>query len=341
MGASWRVGLSRDLLDAAGRPSFGEAPLERVEFEYRWLEASYPEFPGELAREYDALYVNSARVSAQTVAPAREGRLKVIARHGVGYDSVDVAALDAAGVVLLNTPHAVRRPVATIAITFILALAQRLFAKDRLTRSGRWTERTSYMGMGLTGRRLGIVGGGGIGRELARLARAFELEVAIADPYVAAADVEAIGARLQPLDTLMAESDFVVVACLLNEETRGLIDAARLARMKPTAYLINVARGPIVDERALIEALRGKRIAGAALDVFETEPVAPDNPLLAMPEVIVTPHALCWTDECFGAIATEAFDGLTALMRGQVPHNVVNRRVLEHPRVRAWLGAAR
>jgi phosphoglycerate dehydrogenase-like enzyme len=242
-----------------------------------------------------------------------------------------------AGVIVTNTPLAIRRPVATIAMTFVLALAGHLFTKDRLTRTGRWNERTSYMGTGLTGRRLGIVGGGGIGRELIPLARAFDLRVAVADPYVQAADIEKLGATVVPLDTMVAESDFVVVACLLNDETRALINAERLARMKPSAYLINVARGPIVHEQALIEALRAKRIAGAALDVFTNEPVENDNPLLAMDNVIVTPHALCWTDECFENIAREGFSGLVSLARGVAPKNVVNREVLPHQRVRTWL----
>jgi phosphoglycerate dehydrogenase-like enzyme len=193
------------------------------------------------------------------------------------------------------------------------------------------------MGTGLTGRKLGIVGGGGIGKELIPLARAFDLKVSVADPFVSAADIEKLGATLVPLDAMMTESDFVVVACLLNDETRALINAQRLALMKPSAYLINVARGPIVHEPALIEALRAKRIAGAALDVFTNEPVENDNPLLTMDNVIVTPHALCWTDECFANIAREGFGGLVSLARGQAPPNVVNRDVLSHPRVRTWL----
>lgn len=341
MTARFRIGLAPDLLDAAGKPTFGEAPLAILdgapEVERAWLPERYTEIPAALAFEYDALYLTQARVTRASVARAAEGRLKVIARHGVGYDSVDVPAMTEAGVIVTNTPFAIRRPVATIAMTFILALAGHLFTKDRLTRTGRWAERTSYMGMGLTGRRLGIIGGGGIGRELIPLARAFDLKVSVADPYVAAADIERLGAALVPLDTLMAESDFVVVACLLNDETRGLIDAARLARMKPTAYLINVARGPIVHEPALIEALRARRIAGAALDVFTKEPVENDNPLLAMDDVIVTPHSLCWTDECFGNIAREGFAGLVSLARGTAPANVVDRAALAHPRVKAWL----
>jgi D-3-phosphoglycerate dehydrogenase len=341
MSARFRVGLAPELLDAAGNPTFGAEPLAVLDaapqIERVWLPERYREIPPGLALEYDALYLTQQRVTRASVARAAEGRLKVIARHGVGYDSVDVAAMTEAGVIVTNTPFAIRRPVATIAMTFILALAGQLFTKDRLTRSGRWHERTSYMGTGLTGRRLGIVGGGGIGKELIPLARAFDLRVTVADPYVPAADIEKLGATLAPLDTLLAESDFVVIACLLNDETRALINAQRLAQMKSSAYLINVARGPIVHEPALIEALRARRIAGAALDVFTNEPVENDNPLLAMDNVIVTPHALCWTDECFGNIAREGFGGLASLVRGVAPANVVNREVLSHPRVKAWL----
>jgi D-3-phosphoglycerate dehydrogenase len=346
METRFRIGLAPDLLDAAGRPTFGAEPLAILDDEPRieraWLPERYAEIPAALALEYDALYLTQQRVTRASVAQAADGRLKVIARHGVGYDSVDVAAMTEAGVIVTNTPFAIRRPVATIAMTFVLALAGRLFTKDRLTRTGRWSERTSHMGTGLTGRRLGIVGGGGIGKALIPLARAFDLRVAVADPYVPPPDIERLGASVVPLERLMAESDFVVIACLLNDETRSLINAPRLALMKPTAYLVNVARGPIVHEPALIEALRAGRIAGAALDVFTREPVESDNPLLAMDNVITTPHALCWTDECFANIAREGFGGLAALARGVTPPNVVDRAVLEHPRVKAWLtGGAR
>ena len=341
MAARFRVGLAPELLDASGKPTFGAGPFAildgATEIERAWLPERYTEIPSGIALEYDAIYLTQQRVTRASVARAAAGRLKVVARHGVGYDSVDVPAMTEAGVIVTNTPFAIRRPVATIAMTFILALAGHLFTKDRLTRAGRWNERVNYMGTGLTGRRLGIVGGGGIGKELIPLARPFDLEISVADPYVPAADIERLGATLVPLDRMMAESDFVVVACLLNDETRALIDAQRLALMKPTAYLINVARGPIVHEPALIEALRAKRIAGAALDVFTNEPVENDNPLLAMDNVIVTPHALCWTDECFGNIAREGFSGLVSLARGVAPKNVVNREVLTHPRVEAWL----
>ena len=340
MTAKLRVGVTPDLLTSAGVPSFGEAPLALLHdcaaLEWAYLPAAVPEITPDIAAAYDLLYVNSPKVTAATVGRA-DCRVKMIARHGVGYDSVDVAALTRAGIVLTNTPIAIRRPVATMAMTFVLALSQRLFAKDKLTRTGGWNRRNDFMGQGLTTRSIGLVGFGGIGRETVPLARAFDLQVLAADPFADAADVARSGAQLLPLDDLMRRADFVIVSCLLDDSTRHLINAQRLALMQKTAYLINVARGPIVDETALIAALRSKTIAGAALDVFEQEPVAPDNPLLTMDNVIVTPHSLCWTDECFDAIARAGLGSVVDFAMHRQPVSVVNREVLAHPAVAAWL----
>jgi D-3-phosphoglycerate dehydrogenase len=251
-------------------------------------------------------------------------RLRVVARHGVGYDSVDVPAMTHAGIVVTNTPWPMPRPVATIALTFILALSGKLMLKDRLTRTGRWNERMDNMGMGLTGRTLGVVGAGRIGRELLRMARVFDMKLLAADPYVNAVELGYIGARKVDLATLLREADFVVTIPLLNEETRHLMSAPQFALMKKSAYFVNVARGPVVDEPALIEALRSGRIAGAGLDVFEQEPVDPANPLLGMDNVIVTPHALCWTDECFHAIAAAGLQSVVDLSLGRRPAHIVN-----------------
>jgi phosphoglycerate dehydrogenase-like enzyme len=340
-GGKHRVGITRDILDSRGVPAFGAAALDILHgaggLEWEYLPELVPAINADHAARYDAIYVNNPRVPEAAVARP-DCRLRVVARHGVGYDSVDVAAMTRAGVVVTHTPSSMPRPVATIALTFILALAGRLFFKDRITRTGRWHERMDNMGMGLTGRTVGVVGAGRIGKELLRMARTFDVVLLAADPYVNAIELGYLGARKVDLDTLMAESDFVVVSCLLNDETRHLIGAPQLERMKPTGYLINVARGPIVDEAALIEALRAGRIAGAALDVFEREPVAPDNPLLAMDNVIVTPHSLCWTDECFHNMAVTGLASIVDALAGRRPEFVVNREVLEHPRVRAWLG---
>jgi phosphoglycerate dehydrogenase-like enzyme len=261
-------------------------------------------------------------VTAESVGRA-DCRVRIVARHGVGYDSVNVGALAERGILVTNTPVAVRRPVAVAALTLVFALAGRLFTKDRLTRSGRWAERTAHMGLGLTSRTLGVIGAGGIGRELLALARPFGWRMLVADPYADADALRTLGAEIQPLDAMLPQSDFVVVACLLNHETRHLMNARRLALMKREAFLINMARGPVVDEAALIDALRGGVIAGAGLDVFEQEPVDLENPLLGMDQVILTPHALCWTDECFDAIAREGLGCLVDFAEGRRPMSVV------------------
>ncbi len=339
---SFKVGVTSDILDAKGEPVFGREPLEALDaaqgLEWEWLPKGIREITADVAEKYDALYVNSPKVPAAAVL-GKALRLKVVSRHGVGYDSVDVPAMSKAGVLVCNTPNAVPRPVATMALTFILALAQNLFAKDRITRAGRWNERVEHMGKGLTGRTLGVVGAGRIGKELLRMAKVFDLKLLAADPYAEKLELSYIGAKKVELDALMVQSDFVVVTCLLNEETRHLINAKQLGHMKPTAYLINVARGPVVDEKALYDVLSKRKIAGAALDVFEEEPTPADNPILRLDNVIVTPHSLCWTDELFANIARTAVGAVLAVHAGRRPRFVVDAAALEHPRARSWLRA--
>jgi len=337
MPGAFRVGVTSDLLDARGEPAFGREPLKALDqVQWEWLPRDLREITADLAAAFDALYVNSPRVPAAAVARP-DLRLKLISRHGVGYDSVDVEAMTRAGVLVANTPNAVPRPVATIALTLVLALAHRLMAKDRITRAGRWPERLEHMGSGLTGRTLGVIGAGRIGKELLRMARVFDLKLLAADPYAETLELNYIGARHVGLAELMAGSDFVVVACLLNQETRGLVGARELALMKPGAFFINVARGPVVDEKALYQALAARRIAGAGLDVFEEEPTPADNPILGLDNVIVSPHALCWTDELFANIARTAIGAVLAVHAGRRPEFVVNPAALSHPRAKTWL----
>jgi phosphoglycerate dehydrogenase-like enzyme len=334
------VGLTRDLLDASGAPTFGHEALRVLDADPAIQWEFFPELTAEIQPEhlarYDAIYVNVPRVTRASFA-AGAGRTRIIARHGVGYDSVDVAACTENGVLLTIQPDGVRRPVAVAALTYVMALSQKLLIKDRLTREGRWAEKNDHMGTGLVGRTLGLIGAGNIGREIMRLARPFGMRVIAADPYADPAAIAAEGAALVGLDTVMRESDFVVVVCLLTPQTHHLIGAAQINLMRPSAYLINVARGPIVDEAALISALQDRRIAGAGLDVFEQEPVDPANPLLKMQNTIVSPHALCWTDECFRGIAESGFTSILAAARGQRPRNIVNPEALKHERVTGWL----
>jgi phosphoglycerate dehydrogenase-like enzyme len=340
MATTFRVGLTRDILDSRGEPAFGRKALailaDAPDIEWEYLPAVVRELTPAHAAQYDAVYVNMARTPASAVARA-DCRLRIVARHGVGYDSVDVPAMTRAGILVTNTPMPMPRPVATIALTFVLALAEKLMLKDRLTRTGRWDDRMDNMGIGLTGRTLGVVGAGRIGKELLRMARTFDLKLLAADPYVNAVELGYLGACKVDLDTAMRESDFIVACPLLNDETRHLIGAPQFALMKPQAFFINVSRGPVVDELALIDALRSRRIAGAALDVFEQEPVDAANPLLAMDNVILTPHSLCWTDECFHNMAATGLASIVDALSDRCPEFVVNRDVLDHPRVKAWL----
>jgi phosphoglycerate dehydrogenase-like enzyme len=323
---TFRLGLTRDLLTPAGEPSFGSGALEVLAgnpgIEWEYLPEQVTQITPEIMARYDGLYVNSPRVTRESVARA-DCRVRIVARHGVGYDSVDVKALADKGIVTTNTPIAVRRPVAVAALTQVFALAGRLFVKDRLTREGRWNERTAHMGLGLTTRTLGVIGAGGIGKEFLRMARPFGWRMLATDPNVDAGVIDELGASRVPLESLLEQSDFVVTMCLLDEGTRHLMNADCFARMKPSAFFVNIARGPVTDEAALIDALRRGAIAGAAIDVFEQEPVAPDNPLLTMDNVIVTPHALCWTDECFDAIAREGLGCVVDFSLGRRPASVV------------------
>ena len=235
-----------------------------------------------------------------------------------------------AGVIVTHTPSSMPRPVATIALSFVLALAGRLFLKDRLTRTGRWHERMDNMGMGLTGRTLGVVGAGRIGKELLRMARTFDLKLLAADPYVNAIELRYLGARKVDLDTLLRRIGLRRRLLPAQRRHAPLVGAPQFARMRPTRVLHQRrARADRRRSRADRRAPAG-RIAGAALDVFEQEPVAPDNPLLAMDNVIVTPHSLCWTDECFHNMAATGLASIVDALAGRRPEFVVNPEVLAH-----------
>ena len=204
-------------------------------------------------------------------------------------------------------------------MTHAFALTSKLLTKDRLVRAGKWNERVEHMGVGLTSRTLGVIGAGGIGREMMGLAAPFFGDIVYSDPL----EISIEGARQLMLETLLSEADIIVVACLLTDDTRHLINEAAFGLMKPTAFFINVSRGPIHDETALIAALQSKQIAGAGLDVTEHEPIAEDSPLLTMDNTIITAHSLCWTDECFEDIARTALRSIVDVSLGNRPDHVV------------------
>jgi D-3-phosphoglycerate dehydrogenase len=219
--------------------------------------------------------------------------------------------------------------VATTILLLILALSHKLMTKDAITRAGRWSETTKHMGVGLSGKTVGSLGVGNIGGEVYRLLAPLDMRHIAFDPYMKADEAAQLRVSLTDKDTVLRESDFVFINMPLTPETRGIVGARELALMKPTAYLINTSRGPIVQEKAIYAALAEHRIAGAALDVFEQEPIAPDNPLLTLDNIIVTPHSICWTDEFFRNNAESAFRSVVAVSRGETPTFVVNRDVLK------------
>lgn len=333
MSKAFRLGLTRDFLKPDGSLGFGDIGLDllaqnkRIEREF--LPDYGSELPAELSAEFDALLVLAPRVTAATVTGGN--RLAIVARFGVGYDTVDVPACTNSDVVLTITPSGVRRPVAVSALALLLGLTHKLLAKDRMTREGRWGEKLSEMGVGLTGRTFGLIGLGNIGREILRVTAPLEMRTVAFDPFVSNADAQAMNVQLTTLDTLLEQSDFVCISCALTADTHHLLNATRLALMKPTAFLINVARGPIIDQNALTDVLRNRRIAGAALDVFEKEPIDPDDPLLKLDNVLLSPHAVCWTDELFLGNGQAACRSILDVAAGRIPDGVVNREVLTRP----------
>jgi phosphoglycerate dehydrogenase-like enzyme len=334
--APFRVALSGDFKKPDGSPTFPDFDLGPLlsapQVETAFLGAANPIAAAQLA-DFDALILLMPRFAAESVHP--NGRLGLVARFGVGYDNVDTEACTKAGIALAITPDGVRRPVAVSIITLMLALTGKLMIKDRLTREGPegFARRADHMGVGLVGRVLGSIGIGNIGAELFRLAKPYDMKFIAHDPFADRQVAAELGIELVDLETLFRRSDVLAVNCPLTAETRHLVNAQRLALMKPTAYFINTARGPIHDQKALTEALQARRIAGAGLDVLEQEPPSIEDPILKLDNVILAPHALCWTDQCFAGNGAADIRAVMSVMKGEEPRGVVNRAVLSSP---AW-----
>jgi glyoxylate reductase len=264
---------------------------------------------------------------------ARAPRLRVVANCAVGYDNVDLAAATAAGVCVTNTPDVLTEATAELAFTLLLACARRLGEGERLVRSGAWTgwALDQLLGIGLAGKTLGIIGYGRIGRALARRALGFGMNVIYADPGAAqsappAGEPGAAGRGPLSINEVFASADAISLHCPLTPETHHLVNADRLARMKPTAVLINTARGGCVDESALIQALRDGRIFGAGLDVYSREPeISPG--LLDCPRLVLAPHIGSATTEARTAMAQLCADAVISVLRGHRPPNLVNNNV--------------
>jgi D-3-phosphoglycerate dehydrogenase/(S)-sulfolactate dehydrogenase len=300
-----------------------------------------PEELEQIVGGYDALAVRSAtKVTARLLEKAP--RLRVIGRAGVGVDNVDLAAATRRGVVVMNTPGGSSVTVAELAVAHMLALARHVPQATASVKAGKW-EKKRFQGRELAGKTLGVVGIGNIGSVVVQRCRALGMRAIAYDPFISPEAAAKLGVALVALDDLWPQADVVSLHVPLTEQTRGLVDAAVLGRMKRGALLVNCARGGLVDERALAEALRSGRIGGAALDTFEKEPPPPDHPLFQCDGFVCTPHLGASTEEAQAAVAIAIAEQLADfLARGEVKNAVnlaaVPRETLEQ--LAPWLGLA-
>ncbi len=276
-----------------------------------------------LLRAIDGAIVSTDPFTARVIQAA--DRLRVISRTGVGYDAVDVPAATKHGILVTTTPGVNRHAVADWALALMLCCARKIPEHLAEVRRGTWTR---HKGMDLAEKTLGVVGLGTIGKEVAKRAKAFGMRVLACDPVPDHPFAERQGIAYVSLEDLLRQSDFISLHCFLNAATRHLINAERLALMKPTAFLINTARGGIVDTEALSQALRAKRIAGVGLDVFEGEPLSADSPLRGLETVYLTPHCAGSTLDARRRSGRMAAENLVRGLRGERPDGLVNPEVL-------------
>ncbi|MCO5083145.1 MAG: hypothetical protein M9955_16000 [Rhizobiaceae bacterium] len=348
-GAPFTVNYTGDYLDASGSLTVPDIALDLYDghpfIRQGFLRDQSPK-PGDTTY-WDRLY--SLEITPQHVATSEAivifrpwvkasafaggaERLTVIGRAGAGVDKIDLAACTDNDVAVFNAPDTLTHATASSAFLLMLALAKRLTEQERLVRRGRWDLQPQTMGVDLPGKVLGIVGLGASGRELARLAKPWGMEIIAFSPRADPDDARALGVTLAAsLDELFARSDFVSLHNRLDASTRGAIGMEHFRRMKPSACFINVARGEIVREAEMIEALRNGIIAGAGLDVFEHEPIPADHPLTAFENVILTPHWLPSTRDAARLTMATMSNGIIRAAQGLVPENVVNRDVLDRP----------
>jgi phosphoglycerate dehydrogenase-like enzyme len=331
---SFRLALTADFYNSSGALQYKDIGLSLLAGEpqlpYTTFAEHRPEIGADQLTGCNGVMVLTPKVTAATLAQAHD--LLAVGRFGVGYDSVDVPACSAADVLLFITPSAVSRPVAEATVGWMIALTHHIQVKDRLVRTGQWHERNQYMGHELRDRTFGTIGFGGIARETIRLLSVFGMKQPLAyDPFVDAATAASAGVKLVSLDELMAQADFVSIHCPLNEKTRNLIGARELSFMKPDAYLLNTARGGIINEDALYDTLKASRIAGAALDCFVGEPILTPHRFGEFENVLLAPHSIAWTDELFRDIGLAVCQGMIDLAYGRRPIGVVNPEVLEKP----------
>lgn len=283
-----------------------------------------------LAHDADAILNCYAKMTARVIGGLE--RCRIIARYGIGVDNVDLAAATGAGIVVTNVPDYCVDEVSDHALALLLALARRIVAADGAVKAGAW-DVVAHSGIRrLRGQALGLLGFGKIAKALASKVQPLGMKVLVYDPYVDAAIIAQYGAEAASFDTLLAEADAISIHVPLTPETRDLIGERELARMKPTAFLINTSRGGIVNEQAAAVALKQNRLGGTALDVLSGEPPSQDHPLRQAPNVILTPHLAFYSKESVIELQTKAAEEVARALRGEPPRSPVNSEVIERRR---------
>ena len=313
---------------------FGDYPIEReilagIDAELHLLQ------PGKSAEELttlladaDAVLVRAAPMNAHLLASLP--KCKVVVRYGVGVDTLDLDAATENGIICAHVPDFCMEEVSNHALLLMLAAVRKLVPMDRTIREGGWRPETLAPMQHLHGQTLGLVAAGNIAQAFAKRALALSMRVIAYDPYLEPAAAERAGIELiATLDELLQQADVVSVHAPLTPQTRHIIDADALAKMKPTAYLINTSRGPTVDEAALIAALQEGRIAGAGLDVFEKEPLPLESPLRRLDNVVLTPHSASYSDHAFRLLSRRVADSAVHVLSGQWPRFVANKGILK------------
>ncbi len=334
MNPEFRVGFSADFRDDSGAlifPDIGLSLLEKVpNLSYRFVNEYRPEYLPDQLRDLDVLISLKPRITSASLQNVE--RLCAVGRCGVGYDNVDLTACTDRDIAVYITPGGVVKPVAEAIVLLTLALSHNLVRKDRMVREGSWAESTRRLGREPRDRVVGTIGLGNIASEAVRMLKVFSPSEFLAfDPYADISKATQLGVRMVALDELLRSSDYILVNCPLTPGTRGLLGTREFDVMKNTTVVINTARGPIVNQAALVEALQSGKIRGAALDVFEQEPLPSDSPLLTMDNVILTSHSIAWTEELFRDMGRLDCEGALAVYRGEIPRDVVNRDVLTRP----------
>ena len=330
---TFQIALTGDF-QKDGKMVYSDFDLGQLEaasgIKYSFFTEHKSEIEPEQLKDFQGVIVMTPKVTSHSLAQSQD--LLVVSRFGVGYDKVDVSACTEADVVLCITAGAVDRPVAESTVGWMIALGHRMIIKDKLVRKGLWHQRSEYMGGELRDRTLGVVGLGGIGSVVIELLKGFGMKQPLVyDPFVDQINAEKLGVKKVELHELMKYSDYITLHCPLNEHTRNLISHSELDLMKSSSFIINTARGGIINEDALFKALSEKKIAGAALDCFNDEPVLKPNRFSELENIIHAPHSIAWTQELFRDIGMMCSQHMIDLANGIRPHGVVNPEVFDRP----------